>query len=531
MTLSSAAARLRQLAASVGRELVRKRKLSRKRARRGVAFVLVLGALTILTVMLTEVQDESSAELASALEARDAVIGEYAAKSAINLSRLLIASEPTIRKSIGIFLGAFFGGNQPQIPVWQFSDQLLGAFNDPTGVASFASFAGLDPTKGRNLGMSGASFEITIVDEDAKLNINAAFANRFAQQRLMQQLMARMMGPQYNPLFEQRDPDGNFSDRQAICAALIDYADSDQETTLCDPTNTTAQEMPAEDSYYELLPKPYHRKNAAFDSLQEIRRVRGIGDDFWSTFVDPDPDHPEKRLWTVWGQSGAININTAAPQTLIMLVCANAAEPLPKLCTDPMEMQKLLTILTLARGFMAGVPPFGSPDAFINALQANRGNTTPGATPGAAPSAAGGLMGALGGGAGMNPFSMMLQAMGVEPIVFKSAAEAKAQMSTESKVFSIYATGVVKAGKRETRTHIHAVLDYRAAPPPGMPLAGYGLVPPGSPSAAATAPFGTPPPAATLNPSGTGTAANPTEGIQGALRPNPGGNVIYYRMD
>src|SRR6478752_5364607 len=77
----------------------RLRERRRRRAQRGVALIMVLGTLTILTVMLTEFQDETSAEVGSAMSARDGVRAEYAAKSAVNLTRLLLASEPTIRSS------------------------------------------------------------------------------------------------------------------------------------------------------------------------------------------------------------------------------------------------------------------------------------------------------------------------------------------------------------------------------------------------------------------------------------------------
>ncbi|HEY3254479.1 MAG TPA: type II secretion system protein GspK, partial [Polyangiaceae bacterium] len=60
----------------------RARALAKRRRRRGMALILVLAALTVLTVMLTEIQDESSAEFGSALSARDALVAEYAAKSA-----------------------------------------------------------------------------------------------------------------------------------------------------------------------------------------------------------------------------------------------------------------------------------------------------------------------------------------------------------------------------------------------------------------------------------------------------------------
>lgn len=462
-----------------------------RRKQRGIAFVLVLGALTILTVMLTELQDQSSAEFGSALSSRDALVAEYAAKSALNLSRLLIASEPTIRNALGPILAMMMRGERPQIPVWEFSDQVLGAFNDSSGTEAFASFSGLDMRQGKNLGLgNGASFEVKIVDEDAKINVNlAARNNDFLQQLLVQQLSALTFGPQYDPLFESRDADGNFSDRQAICSALIDWADSKQDTTLCDPTVTTAQEMPAEDSYYELLPRPYSRKNAGFDSLQELRRVRGMGDDFWATFVDPDPERPDKRVVTVWGASQGININTAAPQTLLALVCSLAV-PNTRLCIDPLEMQKFLTVVTMARGFTAGAPAFSSPKAFINALQGK------------------GMLGPL------------LTAAGLEPVVLASPSQAMDRMTTESKVFSIYATGRVKSGKRETRLQLHAVVDYRGAPPP--------------------------PEAPVLDPNGTQTPANPpanpdpnattptdpdSAGLTRALAPSPAGNVVYFRIN
>lgn len=477
---------------AVGRPLRRAAARRVRRRRRGMAFVLVLGALTILTVMLTEVQDQSSAELSSAIAARDALVAEYAAKSAINLSRLLIASEPTVRKSISFLLSAIYG-SPVQIPIWEFSDRMLGAFNDSAGTEAFASFSGLDLSHTKNLGLAGASFELVIVDEDSKTNINAAAANKFTQSRLVAQLATKIGGPQYSPLFEQRDADGNFSDRQTICAAIIDWADRDQDTAMCDPNNHTAQEMPAEDSYYELLPKPYHRKNAAFDSLEELRRVRGISDDFWDTFVDPDPEHPKKRELTVWGQSNAININTAEPLTIINLVCGAAAEPLPRLCTDPAEMTKFVALLQMAKAFTMGAPAFGSPEAFVALLE----------------------------GRGKGPLKMVLASLGVEPMKFKSPADAKAQMSTESKVFSIYATGVVKSGKRETRSRVHAIVDYRGAPPP--PSGGSG-------GTGGTGSGGQGPASGGTNGQGAETGTGGSE-FERLTRPNPAGNVVYFRLD
>ena len=459
--------------------------------------MLVLGALTILSLMLSEIQDESSAEFSSSLTARDLLVAEYAARSAANLTRLLIASEPTMRRALApLFM---MGGmrNPPQLPVWEFADRLLGPFNDPTASEAFISFSGLDLSKGKNLGLPGASFDLVIVDEESKINVNSVGrpGNVTGQVRLMNQLMTLMMGPQYDPLFEGRDKEGNYSDRQAICAAIMDWADDNQDTANCNVQNNTfAQSTSTEDSFYEMLDKPFRRKNAAYDSLLELRRVRGMTDDFWATFVEPDADNPKKRLLTVWGSANAININTASPQNLLMLICSVTQKQgvTPRFCTDPAEMQKLVMLLTMARGFLGGAPPFESPRALINTLQ----------------------------GKGM--LGPMLVGLGIEPIPTLSA-DAENEMTTESKVFSIYATGIVKAGKRETRARVHTVIDFRGAPPPtAAQLLGSGgtagtggttAVPPSSGAATGTA--------------GSGGST----GINGALAPNPAGNVVYFRLD
>jgi general secretion pathway protein K len=477
--------------------------------------------------MLTEIQDESSAEFGSALSARDALVAEYAAKSAVNLARLLIAAEPTIRQSLTLVF-ALVGGPR-QVPVWQYADRILGAFNDSDGADSFASLAGVDPKLGKNLGLPGAGFQLDIVDEDSKINVNvAARGDAFSQTRLASQLIGLIGSPQYSPMFEGRDEDGQFTDRRALCSAIIDWADPDQDQAVCDPSSTTAQQAGAEDSFYQLLKKPYQRKNAAFDSLEELHRVRGVSDDFWSTFVDPDPDKPDKRILTVWGQ-GMVNVNTANPQTLLALVC-QASNNTARMCQDANEAQKFLMALTMLRSFMPGLPVFANGQEFVSALQqgstgAATATTGQPAAP-AAPAASGG-----------SPVAMIMKAMGIEPIPLISAAQTQKEVTTESKVFSIYATGYVHSGKRETSVHVHAVVDFRGAPTPAQ-IADQ-LLKMLNPNGAngANGANGLPPAAngvqnglVPTNPDGTSPSGTPS-GIQGALKPGSGGNIVYYRVD
>ncbi len=135
---------------------------------------------------------------------------------------------------------------------------------------------------------------------------------------------------------------------------------------------------------------------------------------------------------TVWGQ-GTVNVNTANALTLYAIVCSGA--PTADLCTDPLQMQMFVMGVTMAQGITMGMPLFGAPGDFITTMKGK------------------GMIGPL------------LTLMGVKPVAkFQSESEFSKSISTESKVFSIYAIGVVKGYKHETRVRIHAVADFRSAP-------------------------------------------------------------------
>jgi general secretion pathway protein K len=288
------------------------RRLKRRRRRvdeRGIALILVLSSITLLTVFLTQLQEETSSELSAALAERDSLKAEYYARSAVNLARLLIATEPQIRKDVSfIFLLLNPKGQAPQIPVWEFTDLVLGPFNDAVGSSSFLATIGGDPQTAKNIGITGGGrWELSIVDEDAKLNLNIPVQDGYekgpSSDRLGQQLLGLFLPQTDNSLFEGRDPDGQFSDRQTICSALVDWVTSDpsgnEQSYPCQPSNENNVPSGPKDSFYQMISLPYVRKNAAFDSLDEARLVRGMGEDIWATFVDPEPENPKKRVMTV----------------------------------------------------------------------------------------------------------------------------------------------------------------------------------------------------------------------------------------
>lgn len=500
------------------------KRIRRKRRvdERGIALVLVLGAITVLTVFLTQLQEETSSELASALSERDALKAEYFARSAINLSRLLIASEPEVSKSVApIMMLLNPKGAPPQIPVWEFTDLVLGPFNDAAGSQSFLSSIGGDATTAKNIGIAGGGrFELSIVDEDAKINLNLAAQNVIAdRERLAEQILGLMISPDDNELFDGRDADGQFTDRQTVCGALIDWADSETSGNElqynCDPHAQNASASGPEDNFYQTIGLPYRRKNAAYDSLDEARLVRGVSDDFWATFIDPEPDNPKKRVMTVWGQ-GSVNINSANAQTILALVCGQQFTVEPEMCPqsanfDPQQMATFIMGITLGKSMTFGLPLFNTPQSFID------------------------MMG------GKGPLGTILAGLNVKPVTFKDNKAVKSSLAIKSHRFSIYADGIVPGYKRTTKVRIHAVVDFRQAGALGP--SGATQIWGGQAAANAMAAASTPPPpgsqaaqaaptsSSSSSSSGSPAATDPVTQALAQTYSNPAGTVIYWRVE
>jgi general secretion pathway protein K len=140
---------------------------------------------------------------------------------------------------------------------------------------------------------------------------------------------------------------------------------------------------------------------------------------------------------------------------------------------------------------MMGAPPFGSPKTFVKILQ----------------------------GKSTSPVGMLARAAGLEPVTLDSEENAMKAMTTESKVFSIYAIGVVRSGKRESRIRTHTVVDFRGAPPPGQEAD------PNEATAGATQPAPKPDSTASGSDSGSDNA------LKRATEASPAGNVVYFRVD
>jgi general secretion pathway protein K len=183
---------------------------------------------------------------------------------------------------------------------------------------------------------------------------------------------------------------------------------------------------------------------------------------------------------TVWGQ-GAVNVNSANPQTLLGIVCSGA--PTADICTDLTQASMFLSGMMMAKAMTMGAPLFGSPADFIATMKGQ------------------GMLGPI------------MTGMGMKAVKFLSEADFAKTITTESKVFSIAAIGVIKGYKRETRLRITTVVDFRKAPD----LSTTAPSPSSSTGAAGT--------------NGTLPSSSSSSAAQQLVQPATAGNVIYFRID
>jgi general secretion pathway protein K len=314
-----------------------------------------------------------------AISQRDRLRAEYIAKSGLNLTRLLIAKEPQIRQVVAPLFALAAGplglsGTPPQLNVWDFAGDLLAPFSDLKGARE--SDVGVDFSQIQGLKETGGTFEIIALPENSMINLNQGlFFTGSAQENegrknIADNLYSLMGGLEpesvYEPMFTQLDADGQLTSRMDIVSNVIDWWDADQVRTVYDPGTKMVTSAGGEDDIYSQFADSYEVKNAPYDSLEELRLIRGFSDDFWATFIEPDPEDPSTRRVTVYG-SGAINPNEAQPVVLLARVCSFVPEQ--PLCQDRLQQGAFEQLLGTARTQLMSIPVFAKQDDFIGFIE------------------------------------------------------------------------------------------------------------------------------------------------------------------
>lgn len=256
------------------------------KAQKGVALLMVLVVVTLLTALLTELAFSTMVEMRLVETFRDSTKAYYLAKGGINAGRMLLQED----------------------------NNRYDAYDEPWS-------QGIDQYP-----VADGTISIRIQDLDGRLSINALVKNNTPQSLMVDRCYR---------LFTALGLDAE-SDPAELTAALIDWLDKDNEPysmILTDGVNIPVEG--AEQSYYQSLATPQNVKNGPIHSIDELASVKGF-----------TPNVINKiRPFVSFHNHPSVNINTASTEVLMSLspeIDRNIAEEL-------VEFRKLNVIMDVEK--------------------------------------------------------------------------------------------------------------------------------------------------------------------------------------
>ncbi|MBN1203823.1 MAG: general secretion pathway protein GspK [Myxococcaceae bacterium] len=354
----------------------------RDRRSRGVALIIAVISITLLTVVATEFAYNTRVDLQLAANQRDEVRAYYMARSGISLGRLLLRFQRQVDNTpipnLSGILGALTGGagqapgaQQPasslNIQLWKLARvdcHMLRGLVKSEGAAEaeeeapppqddkFTMEDGETPELSeqpmkRSFGGFEGCFLATISDEEEKLNVHRLSGLAADALPTAARMMDMFGDKRFEFLFNRDDANRVRVTPQDVVISLRDWVDEDEVQSainLADPVNPFASGFASEDTHYDRFDPRYEAKNARFDSMDELYRVHGVTDMFMAAFRD--------RLTVYPDVNSKPNVNTDDPMMMYMAILsvADPGRPDPRL-QDPVFVQELITRIRSARMF------------------------------------------------------------------------------------------------------------------------------------------------------------------------------------
>lgn len=383
--------------------------LSKEGGRRGMALLMVLTCVAVLTAVVVEFAYDTRVDATLAANARDELRAHYMARSATNLARLVLhfqgqldQQSQQISQAIGAATGGAGAGAAaglaiPKFQLWKLLPVDSGSINMFVGAVAGdppedVPLAPTDPRPGeavpaaglQSFGTYDGAFSAVIDDEDSKLNLNKiARGLDSASTATAMHLMLMWKDPRWDFLFDEDNLHRERFTREELVAHLRDWGDQNEVGSAIDRvTGKLVDGVSDEVGPYSRYRPDYKPKNAAFDTVAEVYQVAGWGDRLMNAFGD--------RLTVYPDINSPLNINTDDELQQYVNILMVAENPNLPALQDPSVIKTILEELQLVRMFGGAIPmtvqQFTSivaaagipirPDALHNPAAAGLGNTS-----------------------------------------------------------------------------------------------------------------------------------------------------------
>lgn len=274
---------------------------AKARGPKGVAMVMVLVAVLILTLVLVEFSKTSRTHLNQGVNVRDTVRANVIAETGLVLTRACL--DPNIFGPMGALLQ---GKN---LDMQKMCDLLLNVFlagrlDLPVGGLS-VELDGID-----NLGLGkGGLEEMSLVPEESFIGLAGLYCppqqtgapdfNCAPRLQTVTKLRSILCDPDIAHVFESDQEDGKRYTRWDIITNLVDWVDKDDNRLQFDTISGQFIQGAGEgeDSYYGAADDRYRSKDAPFDSIEELRMIRGINDDLYNFLKDRVSVHAQAKVY------------------------------------------------------------------------------------------------------------------------------------------------------------------------------------------------------------------------------------------
>src|SRR5579884_14980 len=246
----------------------------KRKSESGVVLIIVLIVVAILTTLVVDLIYFTQINTEISANSRDAMKSEYIAKSGVYIIAGTIKNESL--ESLTSIAGLIGDQSGNSAGYW---DITIPSLPVGDGVAS-----------------------VVVVDERSKVNLNA-LVNQITNQ-VDQQVLKEIA-----ELFRMVGVDNGKSSR--FISSLINWLDhpiSGQQSNDQDPNGANAE-------FYAKLQNPYRIKDGPLDSVEEIRMISGMDDDFFNKIKD---------YVTVYPTDKKINFSTA-PKVVMMAALKGAS--------------------------------------------------------------------------------------------------------------------------------------------------------------------------------------------------------------